>query len=139
MKMYPTYCSRLTTCLIVPAVSQMVSPRGLSKGGHPLVSPPPPPPSTGGDGSHPNFVENVNYPINCRLSVRALGRPTRLNPTVPRLRLTFSIFGKLVFDFCLACPVAAGAFLPVKMFFLRQQCVCFLLWNVFFFLFTLVC
>ena len=32
----------------------------------------------------PTFVENVHFHINCRLSVRPLGHPNGLNPTVPR-------------------------------------------------------
>ena len=36
---------------------------------------------------HPNFVENVHFHINCRLSVRPLGHPNGLNPTVPRAPL----------------------------------------------------
>ena len=35
-----------------------------------------------GGGSRPNFVENVGFLIKCPLSVRTLGRPTRLDPTV---------------------------------------------------------
>ena len=42
-----------------------------------------------GDGSRPNFEEETYFECLCRLSVRALGRPNRLNTTVPRALLIF--------------------------------------------------
>ena len=76
------------------------------------------------------FVENVDFPIKCRLSVHALGRPTRLNPTVPRLRLQFLIFIKPIIAlfyvflmFLLACPVAAGFVFRSSAFLLGHDCV----------------
>ena len=43
---------------------------------------------------HPNFVENVHFHINCRLSVRPLGHPNGLNPTVPRAPFKIPIFDR---------------------------------------------
>ena len=50
----------------------------------------------GGGGSRPNFEEKSYFDCFCRLSVRALGRPNRLNTTVPRAAL---IFGWIIFAF----------------------------------------
>ena len=49
-----------------------------------------------GGGCHPNFIQKLCFAYFCRLSVRALGRPTRLNPTVPRLRLQFWVFENVI-------------------------------------------
>ena len=38
----------------------------------------------GRGGSRPNFKQKLFFAYFCRLSVRALGRPNRLEPTVPR-------------------------------------------------------
>ena len=84
-----------------------------------------------GDGSRPNFGEHDGFLIKCRLSVRALGRPTRLNPTVSRLRLSFSIVYELIFIFRLACPVAAGVFFCFgKKRLLDKNANLFLLWKL---------
>ena len=37
-----------------------------------------------GGGSHPNFIQKLFFAYFCQLSVRALGHPNGLNPTVPR-------------------------------------------------------
>ena len=42
-----------------------------------------------GGGSRPNFEEKSYFGCFCRLSVRALGRPNRLNTIVPRALLIF--------------------------------------------------
>ena len=59
--------------------------------------------STGWGAAVAPILENILiFPLKCWPSVCSLGRPTRLNPPVPRLRLQFSISDQINFRSCLS-------------------------------------